>query len=280
MVTRYAVTGNIADFLGNTVGASQAVLYVRNNVPAGKALFDVDGNVLHPPGASRLTVGSDGTVTASLIATNSPGINVPDGALRWEIFGHVYDDAGHEQPWTSGPFELTTNRTLAQVAGTGSPVDVDASSMLVATLVEQAMQDHTPGTLLGIVNRASPAITSTAASVGAATPVAGLSLTITGQGRSVEVHLRAPMAYSSTANVPVSVMLVRDGNTAHTDNQYAPVFSPLTNAGPSLDVATVTDPIPIGVVAVFTVRVWTSSGSTAVLFPQANYRIQLIARSL
>uniref|UniRef100_UPI0004918A7D hypothetical protein n=1 Tax=Nocardioides sp. J54 TaxID=935866 RepID=UPI0004918A7D len=136
MTTSHALTGNVKTIIGT--GASAITAAISTNL-GDVALVDLDGQAVHLPGRTPVTVANDGTFTVTLIATDSSGINVLDGTLRYTLHVAYRDAQGKRRDWNSGPFELTADTDLSHVAGTGVAVDVDQSAALVGSLVSQAV---------------------------------------------------------------------------------------------------------------------------------------------
>lgn len=137
MTTSYTFTGNIKDVVG--AGATAVKASIGTNLEDDVALVDLDGQTVHLPQRSPITIAADGTFSVTLIATNSTGINVLGEALRYTLYLGYRDAQGKRRDWNSGPFEITANTDLSAVAGTGITVDVDASAALVGSLVTQAV---------------------------------------------------------------------------------------------------------------------------------------------
>lgn len=277
MTTTYTLQGKFRDHARNPIPGTRLTATVSTNL-GSLALNDLGDNAVDLPRATRLSVAADGTFSVTLTATNATGISVLDGTLRYIVNVAYSDEHGNDLHWDSGYFELTGNTDLSTVAGTDAVIDVSTATVMVSTLVQQAVQNHTPGIDLGTVARTT-AVTSTATTVTAATAISGLSVSITGQGRPVDLRFFAPIVYNSGgANVAVSAMILRNGDPVSTDNQLGSVYSPATNLGPALTIVRRTAPIAVGAAVTFTVRLWTPSG-TANILPSATYPIELSVTS-
>lgn len=107
----------------------------------------------------------------------------------------------------------------------------------VDALVAQAVETHTPGISLGCAERiTSFATTNTNTNTGGS--ITGLTVTVTGQGRAVDIEFFAASVYHSVASTLVGFNLsvsVNGGATSTTSNfsQAAGARSTLTNGGPS-----------------------------------------------
>ena len=278
MTTTYNLTGNFSDLLGVDLPGTKIVATVSTNLGT-KPLVDLDNNVVRPPRPARITVATDGTFTVPLIATNSTGTNVLDGTLRYVVNVSYADDNGRRQEWTSGYFALTANTDLSDVASsTPTVAEVSGATALVSTLVDQAVQDQAPGIELGYASRTS-SITSTATTAAGATALTGLSVTIVGQGRPVDVRFHCAAVYHSVANTLVSIVIVRDGNVTGADNQMGAVASPVTTTGPSLAVSRRTGTLVAGTSYTFTVRAWGAAAGTCTLVSAAYCPTELVVTS-
>lgn len=276
MTTSYAFTGNIKDVVG--AGATAVKANIGTNL-GDLALVDLDALAIRLPERAPVTVASNGTFTTTLIATNSAGINIPDGALRYILYVSYRDAQGKRRDWNSGYFALTANTDLSAVVGTDVVVEVDAASAMVTSLVEQAVQDHTPGIELGYFQRASNFTTTNTSSSSTAGNITGMSVTIVGQGRPVDLRFHCCSVYHSVANTPVSAVIIRDGNLTGADNQIGGVISQSTTTGPSLMMTRRTNTLTLGVSYTFTVRVWSSAAGTATLVGAAYCPIELTITS-
>lgn len=275
MTTSYAFTGNVRNVVG--AGATAIKAAIGTNL-GDLALVDLDAGSVRLPERAPVEIDSAGDFVESLIATNSSGINILDGSLRYILYLSWRDAQGRNRDWNSGYFELVTNTDLSAVAGTDVAVEADAVAAMVSTLVQQEVENHTPGILLGSSTRTT-LVTSTATTAALATAIANLSVTITGKGRPVDVRLFAPIVWNSVgANVACSAMIVRDGNPNSTDNQFGSAYSPATNTGPSLLVARTTNPLVDGTQYTFTARLWTPSGQANIL-PGVNFPLELTVTS-
>lgn len=136
MTTSYSFAGNVRNIVG--AGATAVRASIGTNL-GDLALVDIDAGVVRLPGRAPVMVDGNGDFEESLIATNSSGINILDGSLRYILYLNWRDAQGRNRDWDSGYFELTANTDLSAVAGTGIAVDVDESAALVGSLVTQAV---------------------------------------------------------------------------------------------------------------------------------------------
>ncbi|KRB73084.1 hypothetical protein ASE01_20120 [Nocardioides sp. Root190] len=182
----------------------------------------------------------------------------------------------------AGVTDVVTGVQLANAMAARLDAGDSSFSDALSDAVAGEIEGHEAGIDLGTANRTTsvPPMTSTATSVAAAAAISGLSRTVTGKGRSVDVEFYAPIVYNSgAANVGVSCMIVRDNNPASTDNQIGTRFSPATNNGPDMYIRRRTGILLDGVEYTFTVRMWTPSG-TAVIVPGGNYPAQLMVTAV
>lgn len=227
-----------------------------------------------------MTVASDGTFTTTLLATNSAGINVLDGTLRY-VLNVTYRDAdGKRRSWSSGYFALTAATDLSGVAGTDVAATVDDVAAMVSSLVLQEVQDHTPGIDLGTASRTSAfTTTNTTAGNGSLGLITGLTVTITGTGRPVDVRFTAPAVYHSVANTFVGVSINAGNPLAATNATFASSQSTLTNNGNGLEATLRTPALNVGQSYTFQVNVWGGAAGTCTLAAAAYGPIQLAVTS-
>lgn len=177
----------------------------------------------------------------------------------------------------------TDSRIFASFRSPGM-LDLEASVAALATtddvdtLVEQAVQDHTPGVELGQAARTS-SITSTATTAAGASALTGLSVTVVGQGRPVDVRFYTAALYHSVANTAVSLIIVKDGNATGTDNQIGTAFSPSTTTGPSVCITRRTATLTDGVSYTFTVRAWGGAAGTTTVVGASFCPAELVVTS-
>lgn len=222
-------------------------------------------------------VGPGGTLRAlsgnlTLWTAESGGTQHTDLLLNGSPVTSIAVDRTGQVPRFQGPNGVTD---LWADAGGDGRVRMLAD---VVEVVEQAVQDHTPGIELGYASRTS-SITSTATTSTGATALVGLSVTVTGQGRPVDLRFFCPSIYHTTANAGVSVVIVRDGNVTGGDNQIGARFSPVTTTGPSLSITRRTATLVDGVSYTFTVRAWGTVAGTCTLVGAPFCPIELTVTS-
>lgn len=154
-VTRHTLTGDVGNHAGGaiTVTNEPVIVLIEANVDE---IRDTAGNVVQV-GKLAPTVASNGTWSASLIASNSADI-VPASGLQYQVIVTYPDPLGRldaygepayrRERWESGWFDLTAAADLAdlptssvatqrRIEGTGSPEGVVTASV-GATYVDTA----------------------------------------------------------------------------------------------------------------------------------------------
>lgn len=276
MTTTFTLTGNLVNLIGGEVKAT--AVWLGTNL-GRMALIDLDNNKTHPPGLARLDV-SAGVFSAELIATDSTGINVLDGSLRYIVYVEYSDGRGGKPTWNSGYFELTADTDLSDVAGTSVAVDVDDVTGMVSSLVEQAVQDHTPGIELGVAQRTTTfTTTNTTAGNGALGIVTSLSVTVVGKGRPADVEFYCPAAYHSVAGAFVAISINLGNPLAVANTQLGSVQSTLTSNGPAFRVTLRSAVLTDGASYTFQVNAWGSTAGTVSLVAAAYCPVQLTVTS-
>lgn len=277
MTTSYAFTGNVRNVVG--AGATAIKAAIGTNL-GDLALVDLDAGSVRLPERAPVEIDSAGDFTESLIATNSDGINISDGSLRYILYLTWRDAQGRNRDWNSGYFELVTNTDLSAVAGTDVVVEASAAAAMVNSLVEQAVQDHTPGIELGIASRTSAfTTTNTTAGNGALGLIPGLTVTVTGAGRPVDVRFTAPAVYHSVANTFVGVSINAGNPLAATNATFASSQSTSTSNGNGLEATLRTATLNNGQSYTFQVNVWGAAAGTCTLAAAAYGPIQLTVTS-
>lgn len=278
MTTTYTLTGKFIDVGLDVIAGTKIVATVGTNL-ARLGLIDLDDDLTGLPRPKRLSVADDGSFSIDLIGTNSTGINVLDGTLRYIVRAEYPDGHGGKINWDSGFFELTANADLSDKAGTDVAIEVSEATAMVSTLVEQAVQDHTPGIDLGVASRTSNFTTTAVASSDTAGNIPSLVLNVVGQGRPIDIRFHCPSVRHSVANTTVSAVIIRDGNVTSADNQIGAVKSASTTDGPSMTIVRRTGVLVAGTPYVFNVRVWGAAAGTCTLVGAAYCPIELTATS-
>lgn len=116
MTTTRTLTGNLSEAIGAPANSRNVIVTWETNLD-NQPLVDLDNDVTYPPRPVRITVEDDGTFSVALIATNSTGINVSDGSLRYRIVAQYWTPAGRKAWFDSGLFPLTADTDLSDVVG-------------------------------------------------------------------------------------------------------------------------------------------------------------------
>lgn len=131
MTTTYALTGDLSTILGLDTPRRITSAQIDTNLDTDTPLVDLDNNGVRLPGPESITVGSDGTFSLTLIATNSTGININDGSLRYIVRVAYKDAAGNTRSYSSGYFAHTAAQDLSDVVGTSAsgPIDTELPAL-------------------------------------------------------------------------------------------------------------------------------------------------------
>jgi hypothetical protein len=143
-----------------------------------------------------------------------------------------------------------------------SPASIDAA-------VEEAVEAHTPGIELGYASRTTTYTTTSTVTGASAVTITGLSVTVTGQGRPVDVRFYCPSVYHSVANTFVGAS-VNTGNPVGVNANLMAQQSTLVNNGPSILIDYRTGILTLGASYTFQVSVWGAVAGTST-FVAASY---------
>lgn len=124
--------------------------------------------------------GNWGTVLNDFLSVE----HAPDGTLKAE--GSL-----------AGKADISHTHPQSDVTGLEAALDDRVTETEVDALVQQALEDHTPGIELGYAERTTNFVTAVN------TDITGLSVTVTGQGRPVDVEFFCPAAYHSVSGALV-----------------------------------------------------------------------------
>lgn len=117
-VTRYTLTGDFGDIVGDEFNVKSVKAFLSTNLPAGQALVNLTDNEIQV-GAKELTLDTSGAFSVSLIASDSADTNIASGTLQYRVtFSYVNPSTRTRDTWDSGYFALTANSDLSDVAGT------------------------------------------------------------------------------------------------------------------------------------------------------------------
>jgi hypothetical protein len=146
----------------------------------------------------------------------------------------------------------------SDVTGLETALDDRVTEAEVDALVEQALEDHTPGIELGYAER------TTSYSAGNS-DISGLSVIVTGQGRPVDIEFYCPTAYHSVTGTLIRADIKSNGTIV---NSWFDVTSN-TAAGRTCQVKqrlVLTD----GVEYTFTIGTFQGTGGTMTWFASAS----------
>lgn len=119
------------------------------------------------------------------------------------------------------------NKTVVVEATAGSGVNEST----INEIVENSLETYAPGTELGYAERTTPFTTTDNATLN--TRISGLTVTVLGTGRRVDIEFYCPGVWHSTANADVRFYIVRDDLAFQaSDSQVISKFSPSTTSGP------------------------------------------------
>ncbi len=269
MTTSYTLTGDFTNILGEVPRSLKVT--VETNLPKNAALVDLDSNEVRLAGPAKIEL-TDTAFSISLIATGSAGTNLADpSSLRYTIRASYMDGNNERRSWKCKNFALTGNLDLADAIATADPpaevanayldqmrtlldqalaaVELDTADEALAYSVEHgpltsaalaevwepvvidATEGHVPGTERAYAEYAAGA-TGTQVSP-SLLHWSNLLLSVTGQGRPVDIEWFIPKSFHSVANTGVVHMMVsqKNGGTVVTE-QTVTVRSPLTTDGP------------------------------------------------
>lgn len=132
-----------------------------------------------------------------------------------------------------------------------------------------------PGKEIGYAERTT-SHTTTVTSAASATDITGLSVTVTGKGRPVEVNFYTSSVTHSVANSNVSVFISGNGAVGGSLGQFGGQSSPSTTAGLG-DAINVTRRVVLtdGVSYTFTVRVFSLTVGTSTIYGAAGLPMSL-----
>jgi|GEM_PF-5842404 len=171
-----------------------------------------------------------------------------------------------------------TDATVALKANTADVYTKAAADAAMGVAIGDALDDYTPGADMGSAERLTSATTTATSYALATTDISGLSVTVIGTGRPVDVEFYCPSVTHSVANTNVSVFIAVNGSGTDAKAQWGGVSAPGTGAGggPALTIKrriTLTD----GVSYTFTVRAFAFgvAGTTTLYAVSAYQAMQL-----
>lgn len=279
MATRYTLTGN----LPGLIGADPDTLVVTISTNLDGALTTDDGETI-PPGEQLVPLSSTGTFAVNPPATNSTGLNVTDGSLRYVIRARKRDASGKRIEWSSGFFTLTGPADLSAKVGTATGPIYDALAAEVTALAEAAVAAEVDAQVPGLVSdsgkRTENFPTTNLSLTSSTGDVPGVTATIVGNGRPVEVTAYAPFVYHSAVALVQGAITVNGAHDNAVGSQLGGVVSYTSGLGGPIFVRRITDPLTVGQTYVFGLRIASTAAGTATLIglPAAPIQIDAISR--
>lgn len=146
----------------------------------------------------------------------------------------------------------------------------------IETLVEDALEAHTPGTELGYAASTASFSTNDAATL--TTRIPDLVVPILGNGRPVEIKFFAPNVYHDIIGAIVTFYFVVDDVALTNDGQIGSTFSPQNTIGPSATIERRLV-IPEGVTKTFKVGMLVGAGGEGHVIANPSARMHLSAVS-
>lgn len=115
-ITTYTLTADLNKIAGSDDYRIVSA-HLTTNQPADVPIVDKSGKTIRLPGPRKLVVDVDGTITETVIASNSPDINITDGTLRYQVTVEyqttVRQHVVKPRTWTSPWFSVTAATDLA-----------------------------------------------------------------------------------------------------------------------------------------------------------------------
>lgn len=144
--------------------------------------------------------------------------------------------------------------------------------------IETMYAAHTPGKELGYAEVLS-SLTSTATDVGAAAALAGLSVTVIGQGKPVEIEYFCPSVNHTVANTSVSIALGSNGSKLSAQSQIGATSAASTVAGLGKSISVKRRAVlTLGVSYTFTVHAFAYGvAGTSILYAANPYEPQFLS---
>lgn len=279
MATRYTLTGN----LPGLIGADPSTLVVTISTNLDGALTTDDGETI-PPGEQQVPLSPTGTFAVAPPATNSAGLNIADGSLRYIIRARKRDASGKRIEWSSGYFTLTGPADLSTKIGTATGPIYDATAAKVAQLAEEAVAAEVEAQVPGLVSdygKRTENFTTTNLVITSTTgDVPGVMATVVGNGRPVEVTAYAPFVYHSAVALVQGAITVDGAHDNAVGSQLGGVVSYTPGLGGPIFVRRITDPLTVGQTYTFGLRIASTAVGTATLIglPAAPIQIDAISR--
>lgn len=191
----------------------------------------LDGGVLPIAVRERIV---NGSATLNLDPTD-------DGQWAWKVTTKVGTETftDYKAVPASGPvdYDDLVDVDPVTLAPTATLEDTFWTTLTsnVTEAVENAVEAHTPGMELGYAERVTPGSTTQIAANSNAL-IAGLVVTVVGQGRPVLIQFTCQGIYHSVANTGVTGYLEVNGSVTLPQCQSATVSSPSTSSGRTMNI--------------------------------------------
>lgn len=216
------------------------------------------------------SIGPGGTLRAvpgTLTVWSAPvaGIQYTDLQINGDPASSVPVGSSGQVPQFAGPDGVTV---VWADGGGGSRVRLLSDP---AVLVAQAVEDWTPGTDLGLAERTTNFEPTTNADI------TGLSITLTGKGRPIDVRFNCTQAYHSAATGTSPVLMRADikqngvAILSRMGMRYNAAF------GDGIEITARTETLTSGVSYTFTVGTWRGTVGTAYWYAAPAFKMQLAA---
>lgn len=115
-ITTYTLTADLNKIAGSDDYRIVSA-HLTTNQPADVPIVDKSGKTIRLPGPRKLVVDVDGTITETVIASDSPDINITDSSLRYQVTVEyqttVRQHVVRPRTWTSPWFSVTAATDLA-----------------------------------------------------------------------------------------------------------------------------------------------------------------------
>ena len=193
------------------------------------------------------------------------------------ITGHGSDVEGLVETEVATHLPAAVSEAVADAVPAAVQTAVQSA---VPPAVAEAVEAHTPGMELGYASRTSTFTTTNITPGNIAGQIPGLSITLVGQGRPIDLRFTAGGVWHSVANAAVSVFISQSVPAGVlTNNILGATRSTLTNSGPSLEISRRTAPLTVGVTYTFIVVVSGAVAGTSSMFGATYSPIEFVATS-
>jgi hypothetical protein len=209
-----------------------------------------------------------GAQWTALGISGSPATNTWDASNGWSISTTAF--TAPQLTILAGLPDFNTAGTDGPRPGAGSqPADQAALQALIDLRIAAALVGA-QGANLGSSKRTTTATTSNT-STASTTPITGISITVVGKGKPVDVRFFASQGYHSVANTLVIPYLIVNGVALPaTTGQSGVTQSTLTTSGPSVFFVASNIVLTDGVSYTFEVGLAGGAAGTTALFAATN----------